>query len=284
MDPNEKQFRNIKAVAEHHVKTRGIPTPGDQDQAGRSVYKKWGALAFPLVFLLGKTKWLLVILKFTKLSTLLTMLVAVWAYAQLWGAPFALGFVLLIYIHELGHMLMMQKMGIKAGAPLFIPFVGAVIAMKELPKNAWVESLVGLGGPLLGTVGAALSLGIAVYTQSHLWFALASTGFMINLFNMLPVSPLDGGRITGVISRWFWLPGFALGGLIFFKTHSPILFLILLIGAFSLFKSSSRNIPGYYDIPMVRRIGMGTVYFALLFLMVAGMWLSDQPLKGLIAA
>lgn len=255
----------------------------DSDGKKTSTFKKWWGLALPFVFLLGKAKWLLALLKLSKLSTLLTMLIAVWAYAQLWGAPFALGFVCLIYIHEMGHMLMMRKMGIKAGAPLFIPFVGAVIAMKELPKNAWVESLVALGGPLLGTLGAAVSLVIAEYTKSNLWYALASTGFLINLFNMLPVSPLDGGRITGVISRWFWLPGFGLGFLLFLKTHSPILFLILLLGCLSLFRSASKQNATYYDIPAPQRMGVAAVYFTLLFLMAAGMWFADQPLKGLIA-
>jgi Zn-dependent protease len=276
---DERKIRNLRAVARHQAELGHKESGSDPVQ--KTDYKKWGALFVPVLFLFGKIKWLLALLKLTKLSTLLTMLLSVWAYGQIWGMRYALGFVLLIFIHEMGHMAVMKFLGIKTGAPVFIPFVGAVISMKELPKNAWVESLVGIGGPLLGTAGAAACLIVAVTTGSELWYALASTGFMINLFNMLPISPLDGGRITGVISRWFWLPGFALGFLIFIKTQSPILFLVLLFGFFSLMSSMKKQPPGYYDIAAGKRLTMGAAYFGLLFVMTLGMWFAEQPIKDL---
>ena len=162
------------------------------------------------------------------------MLFAVWVYAQIWGLYFATGFVLLIFVHELGHALVMRQQGIDAGAPVFIPFVGAVIAMKSVPRDAWVESLVGIGGPVLGSLGALVCLIVGWSTGSLFWYALASTGFLINLFNLIPISPLDGGRIVGVIGRWLWILGYAVGIGVFFLTYSPILFLILLLGLLGL--------------------------------------------------
>ena len=97
-----------------------------------------------LALVLGKLKLLLPLLKLAKFSTFLTMLLAVWLYAQIWGFPFAIGFVLLIFVHEMGHALVMMHQGIHAGAPVFIPFVGAVIAMKSMPRNAYIEALVGI--------------------------------------------------------------------------------------------------------------------------------------------
>lgn len=243
--------------------------------------KRWGPVGAVLALVLGKMKWLLVLAKFAKLKTLLTMLIAVWAYGAIWGLPFAVGFILLIFVHELGHGLVMRQQGIPAGAPVFIPFVGAVIAMKSMPRNAYVEALVGIGGPALGTLGAAACLGIGYAAQSPFWYALASTGFLLNLFNMLPVSPLDGGRIAAVISRWLWVVGFALGGFLFFKTQSPLLFLILLLGAVSFFRMLKVKNAAYYDVDVKSRTLIAAGYFGLIAVMVVGMWLAEKPLQGL---
>lgn len=243
--------------------------------------KRWGTIGVLLAFVLSKFKWVLMLVKFAKLKTLLTMLIAVWAYGSIWGVPFAIGFVLLIFIHELGHGLVMRQQGIPAGAPVFIPFVGAVIAMKGMPRNAYVEALVGIGGPALGTVAAIICLGIGWATQSQFWYALASTGFLINLFNMLPISPLDGGRIAGVISRWLWPVGFGLGGFLFYKTQSPLLFLILLLGAITFFRMLKQQNADYYNVDVKRRTVIALSYFGLIAIMAMGMWIAEKPLQGL---
>lgn len=282
----QKQIENIRAVAAH-MTAKQPPTPADEAPGdGRlrpaSGLKRWGPLGVLLALVLGKLKWLLVLVKFAKLKTLLTMLIAVWAYGSIWGLPFAVGFILLIFVHELGHGLVMHQQGIPAGAPVFIPFVGAVIAMKGMPRNAYVEALVGIGGPALGTLGAAVCLAIAWATQSHFWYALASSGFLINLFNMLPVAPLDGGRIAGVISRWLWLVGFGLGGFLFFKTHSPLLFLILVFGAFSFFRMLKQKNATYYNVDVKHRTTIALSYFGLIAIMTIGMWLAERSLQGLL--
>lgn len=243
--------------------------------------KKWGPLGVALAFAFGKLKWLLLLLKLTKLGTLITMLLAIWAYAMLWGAPFAIGFVLLIFVHEMGHALMLRQQGIPAGAPVFIPFVGAFIAMKGQPRDAYVEALVGIGGPALGALAALVCLGIGYGTGSLIWFALASSGFFLNLFNMMPVSPLDGGRITGVISRWLWFPGYLIGIAVLFVSFSPILLLILILGLVNFWNLRKNRDPAYYQVPAARRIAMGVAFFGLLALLTLGMWLADSPLKAL---
>jgi Zn-dependent protease len=181
----------------------------------------------------------------------------------------------------MGHAVAMRRVGLKAGAPVFIPFVGAVIAMKEMPRDAYIEAVVALGGPALGTVGAIVCLGVGVATGSLFWYALASTGFLINLFNMIPISPLDGGRIVGVIGRWLWGVGYAVGIVVLLMTKSPILFLILILGLFGLARTLRGPRPGYYEVPKVKRQLIGLAYFGLLIVMALGMFASEQPLAGL---
>jgi Zn-dependent protease len=209
------------------------------------------------------------------------MLLAVWAYAQLWGAAFAAGFVLLIFVHEMGHAVAMRRMGIRAGAPVFIPFVGAVISMKSLPRNAWVEAVVGIGGPVLGSLGALVCLVLGWTFDSLFWYALASTGFLINLFNLIPISPLDGGRIVGVVGRWLWIAGYAVGITVFLVTYSPILFLILLLGLFTLGRTIRGPSKDYFQVEPRKRVIMGAAYFVLLALLTLGMWTADRPLAQL---
>jgi Zn-dependent protease len=130
------------------------------------------------------------------------MFISIWAYALFLGWQFAVGFVLLIFVHECGHLIAAKKVGLKVTTPAFIPFMGALITLREAPRNAWIEAQVGIGGPLLGTVGSAVCVGIYYLTGNPLFMALAYTGFFLNLFNLAPISPLDGGRIVTALSPW----------------------------------------------------------------------------------
>src|SRR5437867_5242124 len=148
LSERERHLRNLGAVAEHLFtqQANASAAPAREGQVATRL-RRWGAPGVLLAVLLGKLKWLLVAAKVLKLSTLLSMLLMVGVYGSMWGLPFAVGFVLLIFVHELGHALVMRQQGIPAGAPVFIPFVGAVIAMRGLPRDAYVEALVGIGGP-----------------------------------------------------------------------------------------------------------------------------------------
>jgi Zn-dependent protease len=277
MDERQRTIENLREIA---ARIQGASASRAQPAAaatearshkGSSAarWSRWGVLGLLVVAVLGKLKFVLIALKFLKLSSVLTMLLSIYAYSLVWGWPFAIGFVLLIVVHELGHGIVMRMHGIPAGAPTFIPFVGAVIAMKGRPRNAYVEAKVAFGGPVLGSLGALACLLVAAATQSGFWRSLAFSGFLINLFNLLPVSPLDGGRIAGAISRWMWAVGFAIGIPIFFVTHSPILLIVLIVGLFGLIGRRSEP-EGYFDIPASARRAIGLGYFGLAAALAVG--------------
>ena len=233
-----------------------------------------------LAVFLGKFKALLLpILKFFPLFLKSggTMALTIWVYAQSMGWRFALGFVLLILVHECGHLLAAKRLGLKVGAPVFIPFMGAFIALKEAPRNAWIESQVGIGGPLLGTAGAALSLLIYYLTHNPLFAALAYSAFFLNLFNLAPVGFLDGGRIATALSPWLWIVGLLLIGLLLFAQPNFLLLLILLFSlprVFSLFRKRTAEEARYFEVTPAQRWIMGGMYFGLVLFLVCAMRLS----------
>jgi Zn-dependent protease len=215
------------------------------------------------LFLLGKLKFLGVLAGVLKLNTLLSMVLSIALYATEWGLPFAIGFVLLIFVHECGHAIVLRMEGIPAGAPVFIPFVGAVIAMRGMPRNAYVEAKVGIGGPLLGSAAAWIVLGAGLWSGSPMLANLGHAGVLINLFNLIPVSPLDGGRIAGVFSRGAWIGGYALGLLALVATRSPLLLIVLIAGLFTMRRRWRHPVPGYQDVEAGNRLAMGVAYGTL---------------------
>ena len=280
LSERERHLRNLSAVAEHLFTEQAKPSAAPAREGRLATrLRRWGAPGVLLAVLLGKLKYLLVAVKVLKLSTLFSMLLMVGVYATIWGLPFAVGFVLLIFVHELGHALVMRQQGIPAGPPVFIPFVGAVIAMRGLPRDAYVEALVGIGGPVLGSLGAAVCLAAGVATGTRFWYALASTGFIINLFNLIPLYPLDGGRIIGAISRWLWLVGAAIGVAVFLVTESPLMLLVLLFGLLNVGQLRRLPATGYYRIPAARRLAMGAAYVGLVVALVCANTWTEQALR-----
>ena len=152
---------------------------------------------------------MLLLPKVKLLTTAGTAFVSIAAYSLLWGWSFAAGFVILLFIHEIGHVIQLRREGLKASAPMFVPFLGAFITAKSLGENALAEARVGLAGPILGTVGAAVCWAIAEATNSDMLRALAYVGFFLNLFNLLPIVPLDGGRAMAAMAPWMWFLGWA---------------------------------------------------------------------------
>ena len=265
-----------------------MPDGVDQSLEGRPTTKgglrKFGTIGLVLFFLFGKLKYLGIILQVGKFKTFISMLISIWAYAMFWGWSFAAGFVVLIFIHEMGHVLALRMMGVKASAPMFIPFVGAHIVMKQMPKNAFAESVAAYGGPLLGTIGAIICVGIGVATENLFWYALASSGFLLNLFNLLPISPLDGGRIIGVISPKLWVLGLLGAAGLFYLTWSPIIALILIMGSYQIytsFKKSKTEQAHYYNVSLGKRVAMGVAFLFLLAVTSLGMLAMHAPLQGL---
>ena len=220
--------------------------------------------------LLAKFKFLLfALLKIKFIGTALTMLVSIGAYALLFPVWFAVGFVVLIWVHEMGHVLQLKREGIKASAPMFIPFLGAFVAMKEMPKNALAEARVGLAGPVLGTLGGLAVLGLYAWTQNPLFLGLAYFNFFINLINLAPMLPLDGGRAMGAMSPVFSLLGLVVMVGMFFV--APIMVFIALLGLPEVWhRWKTRNTPegrAYNDIPAGSRALVGIAYVGLIVLL-----------------
>ena len=243
-------------------------------------WKRAGGLAVAAGLLIlkfgAKLKGLLLLLPKLKLfTTSASMLVSIGAYALIWGWSFGVGFVLLLLVHELGHVVQLRREGIKASAPMFIPFLGALVAMKELPEDAAAEARVGLAGPVLGSIGALVPLGIYALTGNELFQALAFVGFFLNLFNLLPVLPLDGGRAMAALSPALWLVGFALLVAVALLYPNPIMLLILLFGGFETYRRwKARKQPearAYHRVSRGTRLAVATVYLGLAVALALGM-------------
>jgi Zn-dependent protease len=181
---------------------------------------------FLAAMVLGKAKLLL--LGLTKMKTLLSMLLAFGVYWEVWGWPFALGVVLAIYVHEMGHVAALCRLGFKASAPVFIPGIGAFVRMQQRPANARENSRVGLAGPIWG-LGAIIAFYLAhLGTGWNILAAIAQFSAWVNLFNLIPIWQLDGGRGFSALSRnERWLAVLAIG-LMFFLTGESLLILLLI--------------------------------------------------------
>jgi len=249
-------------------------TGGEESAGDRSTQSKTGlaALLALLALVFGKLKFLLVFLKAGKfMGTALSMLVTIGLYASMFGWKYALGFVLLIFIHEMGHFLAAKQVGLKVSAPIFVPFVGAFISMKDQPRNAVIEARVALGGPVLGSLAALFCLVIGLNFNDGLFMALAYSGFLINIFNLIPVSPLDGGRIVTAISPKIWLIGLPILAVSCFYFFNPLVILLLILGAYQAYRQWKANDTSYYDVPNNIRLRFAVLYFGLLLLLGVGM-------------
>jgi Zn-dependent protease len=218
-------------------------------------------------------KLLLLLLSGAKLGKLLasggSMLLSIVVYAFIYGWRYAVGFVTLLFVHEMGHFVAARHRGLDVGLPTFIPFVGAWVALKDLPHNAETEAYVGLGGPLLGTLGAMVCYFVARDGQAPWLLAVAYSGFFLNLFNLIPLSPFDGGRITAVLSPRIWLLGVPVLGALFLYRPSPMLLIVAVLAAPQVWKawkydSNSAEAKSYYAVPNAIKWQYGICYVALL--------------------
>jgi Zn-dependent protease len=241
----------------------------------------WRRLTAPLVALgalLAKFKGVLLLLpKIKVLTTFGSMGLSVAAYALIWGWPFAAGFVALLFIHESGHVIQMRREGVRPSWMVFVPFMGAAVGARSLGGNALAEARIGLAGPILGSLGAALVYAWGHSTGSDLLVALAYTGFLLNLFNLLPIVPLDGGRAMAAMSPWMWGVGFAALLALFVFAPNPLLAIILLLGGLSGWRrfkerhGGAEGNPAYYRVAPLHRLAVGAVYIGLIVVLAIGM-------------
>jgi len=210
------------------------------------------------------------LLKFAKLAKVASsagsMLLSVFLYSLTYGWGYAAGFIGLLFCHELGHYIAARQRGLAVGLPTFIPFVGAWIEIKDGFRDAETEAYVGIAGPAIGSLCALACLALGNLFDSDLLRAVAYAGFILNLFNLIPVSPLDGGRITSIVSPHVWLVGIPALVALFFYRPSPLLILIAVLAiqhVWSLFKNEREEMQRYHDVPWSVRLGYGTAYLAL---------------------
>jgi Zn-dependent protease len=262
-----REIENLRAV---YQSLQQPPTrPASTSHVRRNTVV--GAIVAALLFIAGKVKILAFLASVFKFKTLATMFVTIGVYAFEWGLPFAVGFVLLIFVHELGHALAMWNEKIPAGAVVFIPFVGAFIAMRDQPRNAHVEARVAIAGPLVGSLGAWAVLGAGVMLEHRFLVALGHTAVLINLFNLVPVPPLDGGRIAGVFTKTYWVIGYAVGVLALLVTQSPLLLIVMLVGLWMLIQRWRNPLAGYDAVSRGQRLGMALGYAALVTALLASL-------------
>jgi Zn-dependent protease len=259
---------------------RPVPRPRKRSR----IRERASAIGAGAIAIIAKFKAILLILpKIKLLTTASTAIVSVVAYSLFFGWWFAVGFVILLFVHEMGHVIALRREGIPASAPMFIPFLGAVITSRSLGDNAVAEARVGLAGPILGSLGAAVVALLGVLLDSNLLEALAYTGFFLNLFNLIPVVPLDGGRAMAAMAPSMWLVGF-LGMLgLGFVLGNPILFVFAAIGGFEswrrwkLIKQRSLATAAYYRVSPRARLAVGCVYVGLMFTLGLAMWATYVP-------
>ena len=256
-------------------------------QGGGKFKKALGPLAAAgilIVKFFAKVKFLILpLLKFLPvvLKSGGTMLFSIWIYATIFGWPFAVGFVLLMFVHECGHLLVAKRFGLKVSAPVFIPFMGAFILLKDAPRNAWMEACVGIGGPILGGLGALVCNILGEASNAPSLLALASAGYFLNLFNLMPVGFLDGGRIVTAMSRWLWLPGLAL--MLWFGWQYPNLIVWLMVilslpRVYSLFRKRTEEERRYFEVTPAQRWTMSILYFGLIAILALGMHIAHNDL------
>ena len=272
-----------------HIHPLPPPSPtGPFEPERRPLWRRVGAAALAVGALIAnfaaKFKLLLVALpKLKLLTTSGSMLVSIAAYSLFFGWTFAVGFVVLLLVHEMGHVIQLRREGIQASAPMFIPFLGAVVAAKSLGENATAEARVGLAGPVLGSLAAAALIPVYLLTGDELWRALAFTGFFLNLFNLLPVVPLDGGRAMAAMAPWMWFVGFAALVAVTIAFPNPILLIILLFGGMETWRRWRQHRAGgeqqeaYYRVTPRARAAVAAVYVGLIVALAVGMDVSHLP-------
>lgn len=258
--------------------------PGVPPRPRRSGWRRLLGPGAVLLVLLARLEWILIALGKVKfLGAALSILVSIGAYMLIWGWSFAVGFVALIFVHEIGHVIQLRREGIPASAPYFIPFVGAVVMMKRMPPDAAAEARVGLAGPILGSVGCLVPLGLWMATGADLFQALTFVGLFINLFNLIPILPLDGGRAMAALSPWAWLGGLVLlAGLMVFW-FNWILIIILLMGGFEVFnrfqdwRRAKPESLRFHQVSRRDRILIGATYLVLVVVLAVGAYLTYLP-------
>ena len=210
-------------------------------------------------------KLLALLLKSKALFTVGSMLLSVGVYTLLWGWRFGVGLVLMFLVHEMGHYYAARRRGLEVGLPMFIPFLGAWVQLKNQPHDAETDAYIAIAGPLAGTLAALACFFAARNTGDGLLLGLAYVGFLLNLINMAPAGMLDGGHITAAVSPRLWLLGSPLMVALFFVIPNPM-FLLIALFSWPYFRAAIAGVPAdapFFQVPLATRINYGVFYIGL---------------------
>lgn len=198
-------------------------------------------------------------------------------------APLAvvLGFVVITLIHELGHAVVIRAKGLRAGFLVFIPFVGGAITLKDQPRSAYDDAQIGLAGPIAGTLASLVCLQVYKWGGDPTWLLIATLGFILNLFNLLPIGMLDGGRISAAVTKWMWLIG---GGAVVYKVinqPNPLIIAIAILAAFQVYASIVREKDDkqFYNVTGTQRATIAVIYFGLVIFLGHQAWMTVSRLE-----
>src|SRR6202035_4829759 len=239
-----------------------------------------GILAALFVFL----KYGLFLVKFGTFGpTLITMIIAIWFYTLFFGPAFAIGLVVLILVHELGHFIVARWMGLPARLPIFIGPLGAVTNLRRAPADAGKSGIIALAGPALGTAAALLCFLLADAASPgyfrYLLLALAYFGCFLNLINLVPVGFLDGAKVADAIPGWMNIAGLLVVAAVVLLFGNPIGIIFLILGIFHTigrFRSSGRGDPA--QLAASRRRGLGAAYIGILLVAAGGMSIANTAI------
>ncbi|GCE25003.1 hypothetical protein KDA_04870 [Dictyobacter alpinus] len=279
-----EEYRGPQSVEKYAAQQSGDTSKG----GSRKGIAGLGGILLAIGSFLLKFKSLAFLLKFGGFG--FSALLSVVAYSFLFGWQFAVGLVVMLFIHEMGHALVMKLKGIPMGGMIFVPLLGAAVTMRQMPKNAKDEAEVGIAGPIAGALAASACLLLALQQPGAIWAPLAYFGFFMNLFNLIPIVPFDGGRVLAAIDRRVWIIGFvALLGYQIWQWMTgnfyPWLLLFVFMAATQLWsrglRSQNAESLEYYNVPMSSRILMGLLYFGLVAVLFLGMTFAHNlmPIK-----
>jgi Zn-dependent protease len=213
------------------------------------------------------------------LKTSLSLILMIWIYSLLFGWPFAVMLVFLILIHELGHVAAAKMLGLPVNLPMFVPFFGAYVSLRARPRDAWTSALFASGGPIAGAIIGWICLLVGFQYHADFLIAAASVSFVINIFNLIPVPPFDGGTMCAAISTWFWLLGLIILGfaLVYFHSLYTSMFIIIIVVFMTLprlkqtfYEEASEEMQAYYNTHISNRLSMAVIYLAVLGVLLLG--------------
>jgi Zn-dependent protease len=252
-----------------------------RQQRGRREGAAGGILAGLFAFL----KYGLVLVKFGTFGpTLITMVIAIWFYTLFFGPAFAVGIVVLILIHELGHFLVARWMGLPARLPIFIGPLGAVTNLRRAPGDAGKSAIIALAGPAIGTIAALMCFMLAGIADPgyfrYLLLALAYFGCFLNLINLIPVGFLDGAKVADAIPKWMNVVGLLVVAAVVLLFGNPIGIIFLILGIFHTVgrfrRTNQQASPD--QLAASRRLGLGAAYIAILVVAAAGMSIANTTI------